>query len=252
MQPGMMGPNGQMMINPQMFAQAQANIMAQAQMLQAMWQQQQGGQPHGRGRSGPPPNMFPGGGPGFNPNAPSFVPGQGRPGFGPPPHMAQQPPRPLPSKPTNDALCKYGVDCHNPWCDMSHPSPVATKESGLVLSSEPCEKQIKCEDPDCSKSHVSPEQKKVSQPPPQAGAPNGAPAGGPEQQQQQQQGPPAIPGAGERPCKFGAHCTRPGCVFLHPWQMRGQPGQSIPCRFGVNCMRRASFCFTLSGEKCSC
>lgn len=73
-----------------------------------------------------------------------------QPGF--PPHMAQaqqqqqqQPPQ-LPSKPSESGLCKYATECKNAYCKFAHPSPAASKESGLVLSDETCEKQISCED----------------------------------------------------------------------------------------------------------
>lgn len=106
---------------------------------------------------------------GFNPQAAPFNPGSpfGGPvppqaGFrgGPPQQQQQQqqtrqprtskPPAPpvvLPKKPELEAICKHGVECTKPQCGFSHPSPVATKESGLVLSSEACEKQLACEDP---------------------------------------------------------------------------------------------------------
>lgn len=92
--------------------------------------------------------------PGFNPNAPAFNPAFNNRGPGGPQQQQKfQKPAPapvaivLPSKPTDEQICKHGVDCTKPACAFSHPSPVATKESGLVLSSEACEKQLKCEDP---------------------------------------------------------------------------------------------------------
>lgn len=45
-----------------------------------------------------------------------------------------------------------------------------------------------------------------------------------------------IPGAGQRPCKFGPACTRPNCVFIHPWQTAGPA--TVPCKFGSACTRR--------------
>ena len=64
-------------------------------------------------------------------------------------HQQQQrAPKPvkLPPRPTSEELCKYGVDCKNAICRYSHPSPAATKESGLVLSKEVCEKGLDCDD----------------------------------------------------------------------------------------------------------
>lgn len=59
-------------------------------------------------------------------------------------------------RPGTPTLCKFSVNCTNPVCRYSHPSPAATAESALVLSTEACEKGNKCEDKDCTKSHVSP------------------------------------------------------------------------------------------------
>ena len=61
-----------------------------------------------------------------------------------------------PERPQSPTLCKFGVKCSNPVCRYSHPSPVATPESGVVLSNEPCENGKDCKDKDCVKSHVSP------------------------------------------------------------------------------------------------
>lgn len=63
---------------------------------------------------------------------------------------------PIPTKPTDSALCKFSVGCSNPRCPYSHPSPVADELSGVVLSADPCREGIKCADKDCIKSHVSP------------------------------------------------------------------------------------------------
>jgi hypothetical protein len=69
---------------------------------------------------------------------------QARPGFVPP------------ERPQSPTLCKFGLKCTNAVCRYSHPSPVATPESGVVLSNDPCEKGINCTDADCVKGHVSP------------------------------------------------------------------------------------------------
>ncbi|KAK4704437.1 hypothetical protein P7C70_g1772, partial [Phenoliferia sp. Uapishka_3] len=139
----------------------------------------------------------------------------------------------LPTKPTDESICKHGVDCTKPTCPFSHPSPVATKASGLVLFSEACEKQLACEDPDCSKSHVSVAQKKggdsTATAAPSAAITRPSPAVDSN----------GIAGAGERPCKFAGACTRAGCVFLHPWDVRGDPGNTagVPCRWADKCTR---------------
>lgn len=62
----------------------------------------------------------------------------------------------VPERPQSPTLCKFGPKCTNPTCRYSHPSPVATPESGLVLSNEACEKGKDCKDKDCIKAHVSP------------------------------------------------------------------------------------------------
>lgn len=62
----------------------------------------------------------------------------------------------LPERPQSPTLCKFGIKCTNSQCRYSHPSPVATAESGVVLSTEACEKGKDCKDKDCIKSHVSP------------------------------------------------------------------------------------------------
>ncbi|KAJ3511779.1 hypothetical protein NLJ89_g3899 [Agrocybe chaxingu] len=62
----------------------------------------------------------------------------------------------LPERPQSPTLCKFGLKCTNAHCRYSHPSPVATAESGVVLSNDPCEKGKNCKDKDCVKAHVSP------------------------------------------------------------------------------------------------
>jgi nuclear polyadenylated RNA-binding protein NAB2 len=61
-----------------------------------------------------------------------------------------------PERPQSPTLCKFGLKCTNPSCRFSHPSPVATAESGVVLSNDPCDQGKDCKDKDCIKAHVSP------------------------------------------------------------------------------------------------
>lgn len=61
-----------------------------------------------------------------------------------------------PERPQSPTLCKFGLKCTNAVCRYSHPSPVATPESGVVLSNDPCEAGKNCKDKDCIKAHVSP------------------------------------------------------------------------------------------------
>lgn len=72
------------------------------------------------------------------------------------PVQQQQIPYALPERPQSPTLCKFGTKCTNSQCRYSHPSPVATAESGVVLSTDACEKGKDCKDKDCIKSHVSP------------------------------------------------------------------------------------------------
>jgi len=61
-----------------------------------------------------------------------------------------------PERPQSPTLCKFSLRCTNASCRYSHPSPVATPESGVVLSNDPCEAGKNCKDKDCIKAHVSP------------------------------------------------------------------------------------------------
>jgi hypothetical protein len=74
----------------------------------------------------------------------------------PPLVQQQRIPYALPERPQSPTLCKFGTKCTNSQCRYSHPSPVATAESGVVLSTDACEKGKDCKDKDCIKSHVSP------------------------------------------------------------------------------------------------
>ena len=87
-----------------------------------------------------------------------------------PPVVAPQPVQPTPTpaptqqrstyvppeRPQSPTLCKFSLKCTNASCRYSHPSPVATQESGIVLSNDPCEQGKDCKDRDCVKAHVSP------------------------------------------------------------------------------------------------
>ncbi|CAL1711350.1 unnamed protein product [Somion occarium] len=152
--------------------------------------------------------------------APAITPSQSRSGFVPP------------ERPQSPTLCKFGLKCTNPLCRWSHPSPVATPESGVVLSNEPCENGKNCKDKDCVKAHVSPA---VLKP---AGRVNFSlqvvhllislnPA--PEHLKPAHYTPP---GPHQTACRFGTACTRPNCPYQHPPRPSAQP-----CRFGAGCTR---------------
>ncbi|KAF7315156.1 hypothetical protein MIND_00030000 [Mycena indigotica] len=135
----------------------------------------------------------------------------------------------LPERPQSPTLCKFGVKCSNAHCRWSHPSPVATAETGVVLSNEACENGKDCKDKDCVKAHVSPavlNPQAASQPPPAA---HHAP-------------PPHVthPPPSGVPCRFGAACTRTGCTFTHPPNHpsnASNPHFAQPCHFGAACTR---------------
>ncbi|KIY50263.1 hypothetical protein FISHEDRAFT_71871 [Fistulina hepatica ATCC 64428] len=134
----------------------------------------------------------------------------------------QRIPYAVPIRPQSPTLCKFGPKCTNAHCRYSHPSPVATAESGIVLSNDPCEQGKDCKDQDCIKAHVSPAVLHAL-----ADAPVLAPAS------------PTV-----LPCKFGDACTRPGCSFYHarPRKLSAAPAASpsryvAPCRFGAACTR---------------
>ncbi|KAF8162360.1 hypothetical protein BJ912DRAFT_914995 [Pholiota molesta] len=130
-----------------------------------------------------------------------------------------QPSYAVPERPQSPTLCKFALKCTNAHCRYSHPSPVATAESGIVLSNEACEKGKNCKDKDCIKAHVSPAalNPQAEQAPPSAVA-----AVAPQTHH--------IP----VPCRFGAACTRPGCTFSHPQRPSHFATQ---CRFGASCTR---------------
>ncbi|KAJ8589656.1 hypothetical protein M405DRAFT_817682 [Rhizopogon salebrosus TDB-379] len=134
------------------------------------------------------------------------------------------PPKPAyapPERPQSPTLCKFGTKCTNSQCRYSHPSPVATAESGVVLSTEACDKGKDCKDKDCIKSHVSPAVNN-----PGVGGTTHAPA------------PPPTTATGPPQhtvqCRFGGACTRPNCPYQHPPKLNHFAQQ---CRFGASCTR---------------
>ncbi|KAI0302381.1 hypothetical protein B0F90DRAFT_211337 [Multifurca ochricompacta] len=144
-----------------------------------------------------------------------------------------QPARPnfaVPERPQSPTLCKFSLKCTNPHCRWSHPSPVATPESGVVLSNEPCEQGKDCKDKDCIKGHISP------------AAVNHALA----EHQPTSSAAPSI--SAPLPhnnvyCRYGASCIRRDCAFQHPASRKlgnSRPqAQGTPCRFGAACTRAA-------------
>ncbi|CCL99187.1 uncharacterized protein FIBRA_01202 [Fibroporia radiculosa] len=135
---------------------------------------------------------------------------QARPGFIPP------------ERPQSPTLCKFGLKCTNPVCRYSHPSPVATPESGVVLSNEACESGKNCKDKDCIKAHVSPavlNPNATDHLKPSTFVPTSAPTA-------------HTP----TPCRYGAGCTRPNCSFTHP-SRPSTTTSSTPCKFGTACTR---------------
>ncbi|KIK67503.1 hypothetical protein GYMLUDRAFT_82004 [Collybiopsis luxurians FD-317 M1] len=129
---------------------------------------------------------------------------------------ATRPAYAVPERPQSPTLCKFGLKCTNAHCRWSHPSPVATVESGVVLSNDPCENGKDCKDKDCIRSHVSPA---VLKPQDSFAAPSTP-------------HPPSFTPSNPVPCRFGAACTRPNCTFAHP----PRPS-NLQCRFGAACTR---------------
>lgn len=111
----------------------------------------------------------------------------------------------VPERPQSPTLCKFALKCTNPLCRYSHPSPVATPESGVVLSNEACEAGKNCKDKDCIKAHVSP----ATLTAPDTINPKPRPYVHPTR-------PGPDKGHFAQPCRFGAGCTRATCPFQHP------------------------------------
>lgn len=101
---------------------------------------------------------------------------------------------PLPSAPSSTDICRFGVACTNARCHFSHPSPVATQASGIVLRTEACPQGRACKDADCGYSHVSPAQVASD-------------------------GPPTL----KVLCKYPV-CTNPSCQYRH----EDAQGNAIP------------------------
>lgn len=147
----------------------------------------------------------------------------------------------VPERPQSPTLCKFNMKCTNAHCRYAHPSPVATAESGVVLSNEACEKGRDCQDKDCIKGHVSPA------------------VLNPQRAYillcslnfltydvlivaEQAPSPSVIsPTHTATPCRFGTACTRHGCSFAHPGRPASHSGQTAhftqQCRFGAGCTR---------------
>ncbi|KAI0827944.1 hypothetical protein BC628DRAFT_1317663 [Trametes gibbosa] len=129
-----------------------------------------------------------------------------------------------PDRPQSPTLCKFSLKCTNPLCRYSHPSPVATPESGVVLSNDACEKGKDCKDKDCIKAHISP------------AVLNNLNAEVPKPNTLTPPAPP--PQQNTVPCRYGAACTRVGCTFSHPARQPA-PHFTQQCRFGTACTRAA-------------
>ncbi|KAF8870870.1 hypothetical protein CPB85DRAFT_1430861 [Mucidula mucida] len=133
----------------------------------------------------------------------------------------------FPERLQSPTLCKFSLKCTNPHCRWAHPSPVATTESGVVVSTEPCEQGKNCKDKDCAKTHVSPAVLTAN-----PNAPPPAPAPAPVHV------PHHPPPSSAVPCRFGAACTRAGCTFSHPPRPSAHSApRAQSCRYGAGCTR---------------
>lgn len=149
----------------------------------------------------------------------------------------------LPDRPQSPTLCKFGPKCTNAHCRYSHPSPVATAESGVVLSNEACDKGKDCADKDCIKAHVSPAVRNpqgeyffvISQTTTLIIAPLAAEQPNPAVQAHHAK---PHPHSNAVPCRFGAGCTRPNCSFTHPSRAPSNNNHfAQQCHFGTGCTR---------------
>lgn len=156
-------------------------------------------------------------------------------------------PAAFPTKPTDEALCRWSLACTNPLCTYSHPSPANAGKDGdaqaLVLRADACGKGGACDDKECVLSHVSPAvafiSARISAQPPSSTAPC--------RFQQQCLNPACtyahynangepVPPPGKTastPCRFGLGCTRSDCLYMHPTQR-----SATACRYGDACTRR--------------
>lgn len=163
------------------------------------------------------------------------------------PHAPPTQPRPayaIPERPQSPTLCKFGPKCTNVHCRYSHPSPVATAESGVVLSNEACDQGKDCKDKDCVKAHVSPA---VLNPQGKRSSNDFLPFHHTDESSFSAEQPTlnvTVPAPQSHhapshhtptiPCRFGAACTRPGCTFSHPARATHS---AAACRFGAGCTR---------------
>lgn len=151
-----------------------------------------------------------------------------------------------PERPQSPTLCKFGMKCTNALCRWSHPSPVATTESGVVLTNEACENGRNCKDKDCIKSHVSPavnlprEYLFASVPYVHRSQYLRILSLASEQHNSNgiQSSPAVTPHVPNTiACRFGAACTRPGCTYSHPPRPSQGNHFAQQCRFGAGCTR---------------
>lgn len=155
----------------------------------------------------------------------------------------------VPERPQSPTLCKFGMKCTNAHCRWAHPSPVATDQTGVVLSNEACEAGKNCIDKDCVKGHISPAAVnpalgELFVPPPlypfgfqlyhslsvylhqavEHPPKNATPA--------------STSTSSPAPCRYGASCTKQatGCPYQHPSSTKFYHF-SQQCRFGAGCTR---------------
>ena len=152
------------------------------------------------------------------------------------PATSQQPAYVIPDRPQSPTLCKFALKCTNAHCRYSHPSPVATAESGVVLSNEACPNGKECKDKDCIKAHVSPA---ALNPSGNLHLPKVSTFAYLSSSAAEQ--PISVATAPHvhhtlTPCRFGSACTRPNCTFSHPPRPSNNHFAQ-QCRFGAGCTR---------------